>query len=88
MKNEKFIFCDRHGFGYLLDMSLNIIGKCLTLAGIAAIILTLNKWVVLLFVVMCLISTRAGNRAEQRAKELSYQIVAQERQVDNPALPC
>ena len=80
-KAEKFIFCDWHGFGYLLDLSLNIVGKCITLAGIAAIILTLDLWVVMLFVVMCLVSTWAGNRAEQRAKALSYQIVSQQRYV-------
>lgn len=80
-KAEKFLFCDWHGFGYLLDMSLNIIGKCITLAGIAAIILTLDLWVVALFVAMCLLSTWTGNRAEQKAKALSYQIVAQQRQV-------
>ena len=80
-KAEKFLFCDWHGFGYLLDMSLNIIGKCITLAGIAAIILTLELWVVALFVAMSLLSTWAGNRAEQKAKALSYQIVAQQRQV-------
>ncbi len=80
-KAEKFLFCDWHGFGYLLDMSLNIVGKCITLAGIAAIILTLDLWVVLVFVVMCLISTWAENRAEKKAKALSYQIVSQQRQV-------
>lgn len=80
-KAEKFIFCDWHGFGYLLDLSLNIVGKCITLAGIAAIILTLDLWVVMLFVGMCLVSTWAGNRAEQRAKALSYRIVSQQRYV-------
>ena len=78
-KAEKFIFCDWHGFGYLLDMSLNVVGKCITLAGIAAIILTLDIWVVALFLVLCLISARATNCAEQKAKELSYQIVSEQR---------
>ena len=81
VKAEKFIFCDWHGFGYLLDLSLNIVGKCITLAGIAAIILTLDLWVVMLFVGMCLVSTWAGNRVEQRAKALSYQIISQQRYV-------
>ena len=80
-KAEKFIFCDWHGFGYLLDMSLNVIGKCITLAGISAIILTLDLWIVTLFVIMCLISTWAGNRAEKKAKGLTYQIVSEQRYV-------
>lgn len=78
-KAEKFIFCDWHGFGYLLDLSLNIVGKCITLGGIAAIILTLDLWVVALFVAMCLVSTWAGSRAEQKAKALSYQILSEQR---------
>lgn len=80
-KAEKFLFCDWHGFGYLLDMSLNVIGKCITLAGISAIILTLDLWVVVLFVVMCLISTWASNWAEKKAKDLTYQIVSEQRHV-------
>ena len=77
-KAEKFIFCDWHGFGYLLDMSLNIVGKCITLAGITAIILTLDKWVLLLFMIMCVVSTCVAHRAEQKAKELSCQVVSEQ----------
>ena len=80
-KAEKFIFCDWHGFGYLLDMALNIIGKCITLTGISAIILSMDLWVVALFAAMCLVSTRAGSRAERQAKALSYQIVSEQRLV-------
>ena len=41
-KAEKFIYADWHGFSYLLDSALDIFGKAFTLAGIIAIVATLN----------------------------------------------
>ena len=65
-KAKKFLYSDWHGFGYLLDSALNIVGQVFTLAGVAAIIATLDVRVVLIFFVL----TGVGTLAEGRAKGL------------------
>lgn len=35
-KAKKFLYCDWHGFGYLLDSALCVVGQFFTLIGIAA----------------------------------------------------
>jgi len=57
-KAKKFLYCDWHGFGYLLDSALNIIGQSFTVIGIIAVISTLNIWIVLLFLALSVVSAR------------------------------
>lgn len=38
MKAAKFLTCDYHGFGYLLDCAMNILGQIITLIGLAAML--------------------------------------------------
>ena len=33
-KAEKFLTCDYHGFGYLLDCGVNVLGQLTTIAGL------------------------------------------------------
>ena len=54
-KAKKFLTCDYHGFGYLLDCAMRIVGQMFTLIGLIAILLTLNVWFVALFVVLSVI---------------------------------
>lgn len=44
-KAEKFLSADWHGYFYLLDEALSLIGHVLTLAGVIAIMMTLAPWV-------------------------------------------
>lgn len=78
-KAKKFLYCDWHGFGYLLDSALNIVGQMFTLAGIAAIIATMNLWMVLLFALLAAAGTLAEGRAKKKATRLSLQVSADQR---------
>ena len=78
-KEKKFLYSDWHGFGYLLDSALNIVGQVFTLAGVAAIIATLDVRVVLIFLVLTGAGTFAEGRAKERAAKLTEQISADQR---------
>lgn len=78
-KAKKFLYSDWHGFGYLLDSALNIVGHVFTLAGVAAIIATLDVRVVLIFLVLTGAGTFAEGRAKERAAKLTEQISANQR---------
>ena len=78
-KAKKFLNSDWHGFGYLLDSALNIEGQVFTLAGVAAIIATLDVRVVLIFLVLTGIGTLAEGRAKEQAAKLTEQISADQR---------
>ena len=78
-KAKKFLYSDWHGFGYLLDSALNIVGQVFTLAGAAAIIATLDVRVVLIFLVLTGAGTFAEGRAKERAAKLTEQISADQR---------
>ena len=78
-KAKKFLYSDWHGFGYLLDSALNIVGQVFTLAGVAAIIATLDVRVVLIFLVLTGAGTFAEGRTKERAAKLTEQISADQR---------
>ena len=78
-KAKKFLYSDWHGFGYLMDSALNIVGQVFTLAGVAAIIATLDVRVVLIFLVLTGAGTFAEGRAKERAAKLTEQISADQR---------
>lgn len=78
-KAKKFLYCDWHGFGYLLDNALNIVGQLFTLIGIATIISTLNVWIILLFVVLAVLGTAIEGKAKKNAMKLSESISANQR---------
>ena len=46
---EKFLYCNYHGFGYLLTCAVNIAGQMLTLAGLIVVLSALDLWLVGLF---------------------------------------
>ena len=72
-KSKKFLYCDWHGFGYLFDCALNIVGQLLTLAGIMAIIISLNIWVILVFLLFSVLGTLVEAK-QKKAMSLSLQI--------------
>lgn len=78
-KAKKFLYCDWHGFGYLLDCALNILGQLFTLAGIAAIIAAINPLIVLLFILLAALGTLAEGRAKRAAMRLSEEVSADQR---------
>lgn len=78
-KAKKFLYCDWHGFGYLLDCALNLLGQLFTLAGIAAIIATVNPWILLLFILLTALGALVESRAKKAAMRLSEEITANQR---------
>ena len=78
-KARKFLYCDWHGFGYLLDCAVNILGQGVTLIGLAAILSMLNGWFVLLFALLAALSAHAESRAQKKAMALSMGIVSDQR---------
>ncbi|MBQ4050283.1 MAG: ABC transporter ATP-binding protein [Oscillospiraceae bacterium] len=78
-KAKKFLYCDWHGFGYLLDSALNIIGQSFTVIGIIAVISTLNIWIVLLFLALSVVSAVISGKTKQKVFALSDQVTADQR---------
>lgn len=78
-KAKKFLTCDYHGFGYLLDCAMRIIGQMFTLLGLIAILLTLNVWFVALFVALALLCSLVESRAAKMTMKLRMGLVQTER---------
>ncbi len=78
-KAKKFLYCDWHGFGYLLDCALSVLGQCLALAGVGAIVATLNGWIVGLFAILSVLGAMIEGRARRRAAALSQKCAADQR---------
>lgn len=78
-KAKKFLYCDWHGFGYLLDQAMNIIGQCFTLIGISAIIATFDWKIAAFFVVLVVLSTKIESISRKKAMRLSQDITSDQR---------
>ncbi len=78
-KAEKFLYCDWHGFGYLLDCSLDALGHIITLIGIAAIIATIDFRILILFFVLIILGAFIEKKARQNAVRLSEDIIKDQR---------
>ena len=67
-KAKKFLYCNWHGFGYLLDCALNILGQVVALLGIVAILASLNMWIVALFIMLAIFGAFVDARILRRTK--------------------
>lgn len=76
---KKFLYCNWHGFGYLLDCAMNILGHVLTLLGAAAIIAGLHPAVIVLLAALTLLGAATDSRARRRVKALDDAVVADQR---------
>lgn len=68
---KKFLYADWHGYSYLLDSALNIIGQAFVLAGIIGIVATMHPLVLFLFILLVLLSTLYEMRIKKRQVVLS-----------------
>ena len=80
-KAEKFLFGDWHGFSYVLDMAIEIIGKTFTMIGVIAVVASLNPLLVLAFVTLVLLSSLVEYRVQKRQKEIRLRLMLGERRV-------
>lgn len=78
-KAEKFLYGDWHGFSYVLESAINIIGQLVTLGGVIAIIASMNPWMVLLFLVLVACNSLVTAWAKKRGLALSLEQAATER---------
>lgn len=78
-KAQKFLTCDFHGFGYLLDCAVNILGQLLTVIGLIAILSTMEIWFILLFIALAMIASAIESRAQKKAMSVSMQVVQNQR---------
>ena len=78
-KAKKFLYCDWHGFGYLLDCAMNIIGQLFTLVGISAIMTTLDWKIILIFAVCIFLGAKIEGKAKKQAMGLSQDIAEDSR---------
>jgi len=78
-KAKKFLYCDWHGLGYLLDCAMNIVGQLFTLIGISAMIATLDWKIIVAFTLCVVLAAKVEGNAKKKAVSLSQEIVADER---------
>ncbi len=78
-KSKKFLYCNWHGFGYLLDCSLNVLSHCITLIGIALILVSLNIWLVLLIVFLSLCGAVIDSGVQKKVKQLEDSVIDDQR---------
>ena len=74
-KAKKFLTCDYHGFGYLLDCGANIVGQLMIIAGLIAILGAMELWFILLFAGLAVVASLIESRAMKRAMSLSMEVV-------------
>ena len=74
-KAQKFLTCDYHGFGYLLDCGASILGQLITIAGLIAILSTMDLWFILLFAGLAVLSSLIESKALKKAMSLSMEVV-------------
>ena len=73
-KAEKFLFGDWHGFSYVLDMAIDIIGKAFTMIGVIAVVATLNPFIVLIFVGLVLLSSLFESRVQKKQAQMRLEM--------------
>ena len=80
-KSKKFLYCDWHGFGYLFDSALNIVGQLLTMLGIIAIIASLNFYIIAMFLLFSVLGALIEGYEKRKAMTLSLQISSDQSEV-------
>lgn len=78
-KANKFLYGDWHGFSYVLESAFSVIGKIFTLAGIIAIISTMNIWIVLIFLIIVILSALMDAKVKEKSHHISLEAVNIER---------
>ncbi len=78
-KAKKFLYCNWHGFGYLLDCALNIGGYIIGLVGVIAIIATLDVWIVILYLLSSLLGAYIDNKIKKKVKKMEDKLIFDQR---------
>ncbi len=78
-KADKFLFGKLSGFSYVLDISVDIIGKAITLLAVIAIIFSLNLWLVAIFILLVSLTSLFEGYARKKQMELSLKVTSIQR---------
>lgn len=78
-KARKFLFGNLHGFSYVLDIAVGIIGKIITLIGIIAVVASLNPILVLLFILLVTVNSIMESHMRKKQIKLSLELTNIER---------
>lgn len=78
---NKFLYADWHGFSYLLDSALALIGQVFILAGILAIVLSLSPLIVAAFILLVLLCAGYEMRIKRKQAALNLDVAAAQRGV-------
>ncbi len=78
-KSKKFLYSNWHGFGYLLDCALGIIGHAVTLLGLCVMIFTLNIWIVIFFIVLSVTGAFYESLVLKRIKKMEDNVIDDQR---------
>ena len=78
-KSKKFLYSNWHGFGYLLDCALSILGHGITLLGLCAMISTLNIWIIILFLALSVAGASYESRIQKKIKQMEDTVIDDQR---------
>lgn len=78
-KADRFLYGDWHGFSYVLDSAMGILGKLFTLAGAVAILSGLDAWTVLLVAIFAFPSAAVEAWAKKSEQKLAVEQIRVER---------
>lgn len=76
---EKFLFGNWKGFSYVLDMSIEIIGKAFTFVGVIAVVASLNPLIVAIFTGLVGISAYVESRVQRKQADMQLALTLTER---------
>ena len=80
-KADKFLFGNMHGFSYVLDLAVEIIGKAFTLIGVIAVIFSLNPVMVIIFVGLVFMSSYVEARVQRKQADMRLELTLTERRI-------
>lgn len=75
-KAQRFLTCDYHGFGYLLDCAVEIMGRVVTLLGLIALLSTLEAGFLLLFALLAAVCAFIEGRTTKKIIQFSLNAAA------------
>ena len=78
-KAKKFLYCNWHGFGYILDRAMSICGFAVTLFGVAAIIGTLDIRIIFMFLALAVTGAFIDAAVRKRIKSLDDTLITAQR---------
>lgn len=78
---EKFLYANGQGFSFVLDRSMNIIGKIIIFATVIGIIATLNVWVLIGFLILSGINSLAQMKFKKQYANLEIEKNPKERRL-------